>query len=81
MTEKELKEKLHEPYRLHTWQEIVRHIFKNPTLFTTEAALPLFENVEYVQKAFQFGVVSLHDDRQLALIDVKLSSNKVISKN
>ncbi|WP_298349821.1 Eco57I restriction-modification methylase domain-containing protein [Runella sp.] len=81
MTEKELKEKLHEPYRLHTWQEIVRHIFKNPTLFTTEAALPLFENVEYVQKAFQFGTVSLHDDRQLALIDVKLSSNKVISKN
>lgn len=81
MTEKELKEKLHEPYRLPKWQEIVRHIFKNPTLFTTEAALPLFENVEYVQKAFQFGVVALVDEKRLALVDVQLTNNKVIARN
>jgi hypothetical protein len=81
MTEKELKEKLHEPYRLHTWQEMVRHIFKNPTLFTTEAALPLFENVAYVQKAFQFGMVALADEKRLALVDVQLTDNKVIARN
>ena len=81
MNEKELKEKLHAPYCLQTWQEIVRYIFKNPTLFTAEAALPLFENVAYIQKAFQFGVVALANEKRLALVDVQLTSNKVIARN
>ncbi|MCA0230136.1 MAG: Eco57I restriction-modification methylase domain-containing protein [Bacteroidetes bacterium] len=81
MTEKELKEKLHKPYHLDIWQEIVRIIFTRSDFFLSSAYQPLLEGVDFVQKAFQFGVVTLADEKRLALVDVQLTDNKVIARN
>ncbi|WP_051398317.1 Eco57I restriction-modification methylase domain-containing protein [Runella limosa] len=81
MTEKELKEKLHKPYHLDIWQEIVRIIFTRSDFFLSSAYQPLFEGVDFVQKAFQFGVITLADEKRLALVDVQLTDNKVIARN
>ena len=81
MTEQELKYKLHEPYRLHTWQEILRVIFTRSDFFLPSAYQPLFEGVDFVQKAFQFGVITLADEKRLALVNVQLTDNKVIARN
>ncbi len=81
MTEKELKDKLHEPYRLETWQEIIKFVFTRAELLLPSAYSPLFKGIDFVQKAFQFGVVTLADDKRLALVDVQLTDNKVIARN
>jgi hypothetical protein len=66
---------------LATWQEILRVIFTRSDFFLPSAYLPLFEGVDFVQKAFQFGVITLADEKRLALVDVQLTDNKAIARN
>lgn len=81
MTIKQLKDKLHENYQLEHWQDILRVLFVKPIFLDEKTYQPLFEDTEYVSKAIQFGSVVLHDNRQLAFIDVLLKDNKSISRN
>jgi adenine-specific DNA-methyltransferase len=81
MTIKQLKEELHKSYSLTNWQGILRVLFPKYTFLEKTTYQYLFKGTDYVKEAFQFGSVLLHDNRQLALIDVELTDNKVISRN
>ena len=81
MTENNLKQALQQPYELATWQNLLRNILPNTTFLMPTAYQPLFENTDFVKKAFQFGATTLNDGKRLALIDVQLSDNKVIARN
>ncbi len=79
MTLNDLKVSLQQPYQSATWRSIIKDLLPQ-TLFLATTQ-PLFEQVEFVEKAFQFGSVTLADDKRLGLIDVQLTDIKNISKN
>ncbi|MBC7572087.1 MAG: Eco57I restriction-modification methylase domain-containing protein [Spirosoma sp.] len=81
MTESELKDILRQRYSLARWQELLQLFFTRIDLFPSSGYSPLFESVDFVRKAFQYGVIYLEKDKRLAVIDIELTDNKVINRN
>jgi type I restriction-modification system DNA methylase subunit len=81
MIERDFKSILQQPYSLEKWQNIFRDIFRRPEFLLPGSYLPLFENIDFVARAFQFGSIILSDNRRVALIDVELTDNKAIARN
>lgn len=81
MTQAELKTKLHKPYHLNNWKTILQTLLPQTEVFEERAYKPLFEDTDFVIRAFQFGYIEISKSQRLALIDIQLSDNKVINKN
>lgn len=76
MTLKDLKDSLQAPYKLENWQNILREVLGKPIFLTKDAYQPLFEETDFVEKAFQFGSYDLPKNRKIAIVDVKLKDEK-----
>jgi hypothetical protein len=76
MTLKDLKDSLQAPYKLENWQNILREVLGKPIFLTKDAYQPLFQETDFVEKAFQFGSFDLPKNRKIAIVDIKLKDEK-----
>jgi adenine-specific DNA-methyltransferase len=75
------KDILRKAHSYQTWLELIRQVFKGADLFPVAGYKLVLEEAAYVKKAFQYGLVSLADNRRLALVDVELTDTKAIAHN
>lgn len=79
MREKDLKRILQQPYSFDNWKELLPMFFKKVQYFSQPQAL--FDEHEKVVQGKQIGRITLDDEKSLAIFDVEVTDNVVISRN
>ena len=79
MREKDLKRILQQPYSFDNWKELLPLFFKKVEYLSR--AESLFTEHEKVIKGEQIGRIKLDDEKSLAIFDVEVTDNVVISRN
>lgn len=79
MREKDLKRILQQPYSFDNWKELLPLFFKKVEYLSRPESL--FTEHEKVIKGEQIGRIKLDDEKSLAIFDVEVTDNVVISRN
>lgn len=79
MREKDLKRILQQPYSFDNWKELLPMFFKKVQYFSQ--AQSLFDEHEKVVQGKQIGRITLDDEKSLAIFEVEVTDNVVISRN
>jgi type I restriction-modification system DNA methylase subunit len=77
MTTKELKIKLQQQYTLQNAQDVLKEVLGTPVFLSNERYEPLFQEIDFVEKAFQFGAFDVGGNKKIGFIDVQLKSDGI----
>ncbi len=75
----ELKRILQQPYNWTAWQAVLREVFPNVSILAQPHAIACGH--EDVESFLELGNVRLHDDKMLAIFEVRLKPRKRIQRN
>lgn len=79
MREKDLKQILQQPYSFGNWKELLPLFFKKVEYLSRPQTFSLGD--DRIKKGEQIGRIRLDDDKSLAIFEVEVSNNVVITRN
>ncbi len=82
LNKQEIREKLNKKYNPELWRELISEIFPEKDFFSIPLNKILTDTESKNAKSIkQFGQIKLDDNRNIALFEVELKTNKNIDKN
>ncbi len=76
-----LQKRLHQPYQLARWQQILHEIFPDGSLKLFATPQPLSTSQEFVRGTRQLGTINLPDGNTIALLEVETTSQVKLARN
>ena len=74
-----IQETLQQPYDRSRWTSLIHEVFPNVSIY--EKPQSSEEKPEWIQEFLQLGNVRLHDGKNLAIFEVRVSDNIQLTRN